>query len=110
VVGDAVRSPYAAEPSGTSATREPAHRLRLLLVMAQGSAGAVPEAWRSYVHIGDARAGALEAPQNPQVLRVAIVEDDHKPLRLCTPAVASVSTRMLRNALTHCMTGRSRDV
>jgi len=49
-------------------------------MMAQGSAGAVPEAWRSYARIDDARASASEALRNPHVLRVAIVEDNN-PLR-----------------------------
>lgn len=81
MIGNGIRSPDAAEPSGTRPTREPDHGLRLLLVMAQGPAGAVPEAWRSYARIEHARASALGALRNPQVLRVAIVEDNH-PLRL----------------------------
>jgi hypothetical protein len=81
MISNGIRSPDAAEPSGTRVTRERDHRLRLLLVMAQGSAGAVPEAWRSYARIEDARASALRALRNPQVLRVAIVEDNN-PLRL----------------------------
>lgn len=56
------------------------HRLRLLIVMAQGLPGAFPDAWRSYAQIEDARASALETLRNPQVLRVAIVEDNN-PLR-----------------------------
>lgn len=75
--GNGIRSPDAAEPSGTKATREPDHRLRLLLVMAQGPAGAVPEAWLSYAQIEDARASAVAALTNPQVLRVAIIEDNN---------------------------------
>jgi hypothetical protein len=55
--------------------------LRLLIVMSQGLAGALPEAWQSYARTEEARASALEALRNPQVLRVAIVEDNI-PLRL----------------------------
>jgi hypothetical protein len=65
----------AVEPHLTRATREPNHRLRLLIVMAHGPAGVLPEAWRSFARIEDARASASEALRNPQVLRVAIVED-----------------------------------
>ena len=36
MISNGIRSPDAAEPSGTRATRERDHRLRLLLVMAQG--------------------------------------------------------------------------
>jgi hypothetical protein len=84
MIGNGIRRPDAAERYGTRATREPDHRLRLLIVMAQGLAGALPEAWRSYAQIEDARASASEALRNPQVLRVAIVEDESgstNPLR-----------------------------
>jgi len=81
MMSNGIRSTDAAERSGTGATKEPAHGLRLLLVMAQGPAGAVPEAWQAYARIEDARANALGALRNPQVLRVAIVEDNN-PLRL----------------------------
>ena len=84
MIGNGIRRPDAAERYGTRATREPDHRLRLLIVMAQGLAGALPEAWRSYGQIADARASGLEALRNPQVLRVAIVEDESgstNPLR-----------------------------
>jgi len=73
--GDGIQLPDAAEPRRTRGATEPDHRLRLLLVMAQGPAGALPEAWRSYALIEDARASALEALRNPHVLRVAIIED-----------------------------------
>lgn len=87
MIDSGIRLPDAAEPYGTRAARKPNHRLRLLIVMAQGPAGASPEAWRSYAQIEDARASALEALRNPLVLRVAIVEDGSgligsaKPLR-----------------------------
>ena len=76
MIGNGIRRPDATERYGTRATREPDHRLRLLIVMVQGLAGALPEAWRSYARIEDARASASEALRNPQVLRVAIVEDE----------------------------------
>jgi hypothetical protein len=88
MIGNAMRLPDAAEPYVTRATREPAHRFRLLIMMAQGPAGALNEAWRSYARIEGARASALEALRNPQVLRVAIIEDGSgligsiNPLRL----------------------------
>jgi hypothetical protein len=81
MIGNVIRSPDPAEPSGMRATRERDRRLRLLLVMAQEPAGAVPEAWPSYARIEDARASALRALRDPQVLRVAILEDNN-PLRL----------------------------
>jgi hypothetical protein len=71
----------AAKPCETRATSRTDRRLRLLIVMAQGLPGALAEAWRSYAQIEDARAGALAALRNPQVQRVAIVEDNN-PLRL----------------------------
>lgn len=88
MIGNVVRLPDAAEPYGTRATREPVHRFRLLIMMAKGPAGALNEAWQSYAQIQDARASALEALRNPQVLRVAIIEDGSgligciNPLRL----------------------------
>jgi hypothetical protein len=75
----------AAQPYGTTATREPEHRFRLLIVMAQGRPGELPEAWRSYSQIEDARASALEALRNPQVLRVAIVEDGSRSFGSVNP-------------------------
>lgn len=76
-----IRLSDAAERYETIATTEPDSRFRLLIVMAQGPPGALPEAWRSYAQIEDARASALAALRNPHVLRVAIVEDNN-PLRL----------------------------
>jgi hypothetical protein len=81
MINEDVRLPEAAEPYGTRSTGEPDRRLRLLILMAQGPPGALPEAWQSFAQIEDARASALEALRNPQVLRVAIVEDNN-PLRL----------------------------
>jgi len=75
MIEDAVSSQDAAAKRGPTATREPAHRFRLLILMAQGHAGALPEAWLSYGHLEDARASAATALRNPQVLHVAIVED-----------------------------------
>jgi hypothetical protein len=43
--------------------------------MAEGRPGALAEAWRSFARIEDARLSALQALQNPQALRVAILED-----------------------------------
>jgi hypothetical protein len=81
VIGKGIESRDAAEPWRTRATTGAGHRLRLLILMSQGLAGELPEAWRSYAQIEDARASALEALRNPRVLRVAIVEDNI-PLRL----------------------------
>jgi hypothetical protein len=75
MIGNAIGLPDAARQHETTATREREHRLRLLLVMAQGPAGALAEAWRSYAHIEDARASGAAALRNPHVLHVAIVED-----------------------------------
>jgi hypothetical protein len=44
-------------------------------MMVQGTAGALPEAWRSYGTVEKARIGAREMLRNQHVLQVAIVED-----------------------------------
>jgi hypothetical protein len=83
MIGKDLQSPEVADRWEATATREPHHRFRLLIVMAQGSAGGLPEAWRSYARIEDARASALQALRDPQVRRVAIVQDESGlPLRL----------------------------
>jgi hypothetical protein len=88
MIGNAIGLHDVAEQHGTTATRKPDQPLRLLIEMAQGPAGALPEAWRSYAQIEDARASARAALRNPRVLRVAIVEDasglvgSANPLRL----------------------------
>ena len=51
------------------------HRYRLLAMMGHGTAGALPEAWRSYGTVEKARIGAREMLRNQHVLQVAIVED-----------------------------------
>ena len=68
--------------SGATQMNEPNHRFRILAVMAQGAPGALGEAWRSYVNLEDARAGARAARKDPRVLQVAIVDDHNGPLRL----------------------------
>ena len=50
--------------------------------MSKGTPGVLPEAWRSYVNVDEARIGARTALQDARVLKVAIVEDDDNPLRL----------------------------
>ena len=88
VVHDHVQLPEDVEPFATQAIREPDRRLRLLILMTQGGPGALPEAWRSYAHIEDARANASVALRDPRILRVAIIEDGSRlggsvnPLRL----------------------------
>lgn len=80
---NAIVSPGAAERR--VATSTDGHRLRLLVVMAQGFPDALPEAWRSYAGIEDARASALAALRHPRVSRVGIVVDESgstSPLRL----------------------------
>lgn len=63
-------------------------RLRLLIMTVHGTAGALPEAWHSFGRVEDARASAVKALRDPQVLRVGIVEDGSSvvghanPLRL----------------------------
>jgi hypothetical protein len=81
MTGQSIESPDVGGRSATRATRASGHRLRLLILMAQGTAGALPEAWQSYGEIEDARASALETLRNPHVVRVGIVEDNI-PLRL----------------------------
>jgi hypothetical protein len=75
MMGHGIGLPDATEPDNTQPMSEPLHRLRLLLVMARGRSGEVPEAWQSYARIEDARTSALKALRNSQVLSVAIVED-----------------------------------
>ena len=75
MISNGIRLSHAAHTCGTTAATEPHHRLRLLIVMAEGRPGTLPEAWRSYGQIEEARASATEALRNPHVLRVAIVED-----------------------------------
>jgi hypothetical protein len=75
-----MQEPRAAVPSeagrsGVTAREEPYHRFRLLATMVQGTAAALPEAWRSYGNIDEARIGGREMLHNHRVLRVAIVED-----------------------------------
>jgi hypothetical protein len=72
MIRNAIDLPDSAEQYGTA--REKDHRFRLLIMMARGPAGALPEAWRSYADIEEARASAREALRNPQVLQVVIVE------------------------------------
>jgi len=48
--------------------------------MVQGTAAALPEAWRSYHTIDEARFAAREMMRNQRVLRVAIVAD-YPPLQ-----------------------------
>jgi len=50
--------------------------------MSKGTPGVLPEAWRSYANVEEARIGARSALQDARVLKVAIVEDDDNPLRL----------------------------
>ena len=54
---------------------------RLLALMAQGASGALPEAWRSYHDVGEARLAARDMMRDQRVLGVAIVED-RPPLQL----------------------------
>ena len=55
-------------------------RCRLIPVMAHESPGVVPEAWRSYLNLNEARVAAAAALRDTRVLRIAIVEDGN-PLR-----------------------------
>jgi hypothetical protein len=64
-----------ARPNVVTTWDEAYHRYRLLAMMAQGTASALPEAWQSYRNVEEARVGAQELLHNQRVLRVAIVED-----------------------------------
>ena len=61
--------------SAVTTRAEAYRRFRLLATMVQGTAAALPEAWRSYVNVDEARLAAQEMMRNHRVLRVAIVED-----------------------------------
>ena len=69
-----------ARPSVVITWDEVSHRYRLLAMMVQGTASALPQAWRSYRNVEEARIGAQEMLHNDRVLRVAII-DDRIPLR-----------------------------
>jgi hypothetical protein len=51
------------------------HRFRLLTEPGGGIAGRLPETWRSYSNVQEARLGALAMLRDPRVRRVAIVDD-----------------------------------
>ena len=55
-------------------------RGRLIAGMAGDSPGEVPEAWRSYFNVNEARIAAAAALRDTRVLGIAIVEDSN-PLR-----------------------------
>lgn len=55
---------------------------RILAVMSSGRPGLLPEVWRGYVDLDEARACARGALRDPRVLGVAIVDDYNGPLRL----------------------------
>ena len=55
-------------------------RCRLIAVMAHENPGVLPEVWRSYINLNEARVAAASALRDPRVLGVAIVEDGN-PLR-----------------------------
>ena len=61
--------------SVVSSHAEAYHRFRLLATMVHGTAAALPEAWRSYRNVDEARLAAKAMMRNQRVLRVAIVED-----------------------------------
>ena len=50
--------------------------------MSQEIPGVLPEAWRCYDNLDEARIGALSALRDARVLAVAIVDDHNGPLRL----------------------------
>jgi hypothetical protein len=72
--------------------REGHQQYRLLAMMVQGTAGALPEAWRSYPTVDTARSSAREMLDDERVLQVAIVEDRPKTLRAQLNAVEAKST------------------
>jgi hypothetical protein len=64
-----------ARPNVVTTWDEAYHRYRLLAMMVQGTPSVLPEAWRSYRNVEEARIGAQEMLHNDRVLRVAIVKD-----------------------------------
>ncbi len=77
---EAFRGLHAAEasqagPSAVIERDEAYHWYRLIAMMVQGTAAALPEAWQSYRNVEEARIGARAMLHNHRVLRVAIVED-----------------------------------
>ena len=57
------------------ASEEACHHFRLLATMSEGVPSVLPEAWRSYRNVDDARRAARQMMDDPRVLRVTIVED-----------------------------------
>jgi hypothetical protein len=55
--------------------RQVLSRCRIIAVMARGSPAVLPEAWRSYLNVDEARTAAAAALRDARVLGVAIVED-----------------------------------
>jgi hypothetical protein len=79
--------------------KEAGHRFRILALMSEGTPGALPEAWRSYGNLDEARIGARAALQDARVLRVAILEDCN-PLRFVEWSDKARTTDALTRSLT----------
>jgi hypothetical protein len=61
--------------SAVSARDDACHPFRLVATMVKGAPGGLPEAWRSYRNVDEARLAARHMMQDQRVLEVAIVED-----------------------------------
>ena len=61
--------------SAVIARDDACHPFRLVATMVKGAPGGLPEAWRSYRNVGEARLAARHMMQDQRVLEVAIVED-----------------------------------
>jgi hypothetical protein len=66
-------------PAANGAEEAGHRRYRVLATMVQGTAATLPEAWRPYGSVEEARGSAREMLHNHRVLRVAIVEDRIPP-------------------------------
>lgn len=79
---DEMREPatVGASDDDRSAATSGQEAYRLLATMVLGAAAALPEAWRSYQNVDEARGATREIMRNHRVLRVALVED-RIPLR-----------------------------
>ena len=61
--------------SAVIARDDACHPFRLVATMVKGAPGGLPEAWRSYRNVDEARLAARQTMQDQRVVEVAIVED-----------------------------------
>lgn len=70
------------ERNGVATMERTQNSLRILAVMAVGLPGVLPEVWRVYARLEEARVAALNVLRDPRVRGVAILDDHNGPLSL----------------------------